>query len=243
MTLLKKSRSKPFYKQFIKLRQKIQNTKKLLTFTKQKWDNYLQFIKRTLRFFKRFKLRNQVGHVAILEATNKWTSYQRGRFRQILHTYKRFKIFYGGFSEKKIKKHIRQALAKNDSKKLKIKFLKLFESKLDVVLFRAKFSTSVKSARQLIAHGKIKVNNNRVKSQGYLLKSGDLISIDYKYKKLIERGPVTSRSRVWPTPPKHLIINYKTLQIIFGTIHNIHFAQFFSFNLNLDKLLFNYLRQ
>lgn len=240
MIIRKKTRFKPVYKQFPKLRENIQNSRKILKFKKQKWNNYVHFIKRTLKWYKRFKTRNQGHYTAILNATNRWTSYQQGRYRQILHSYKRFKLFYGGFNKKKIKKFIKQALNKNDQTKLKIMFLKLFESRLDVVLYRSKFSKSIRAARQFIVHKKIKVNNNLVKSQSYLLTPGDLISIDYKYHNLIENS--IANCSIWPIPPKHLIINYKTLQIIFGTLDNIQFAQHFSFNLNLEKLLVDYLR-
>lgn len=240
MNFTKKSKSKPFYKQFIKLRENVQNSKKILKFKKQKWNQYVKYIKRTFKKYKKFKPKNQLQYTVVPLGTNKWTSYQKGKFRQILHTYKRFKLFYGGFSEKKIKILIKQTLNKNFKKNLKIMFLKLFESRLDTVLYRAKFSTSIKGARQLIFHGKIQVNNIKIRSQSYFLKPGDLISINFKHNKLIQKN--ISNSNIWPIPPKYLIINYKILQIIFGIIDETNFAQNFTLNLNLEKLLVDYLR-
>jgi hypothetical protein len=53
-----------------------------------------------------------------------------------------------------------------------------------------------------------------------MLNSGDL-SIDPKHHLLIEEN---SEIRPWPIPPKHLVIKYKTMQILFGDIRNTNFA-------------------
>jgi small subunit ribosomal protein S4 len=117
-------------------------------------------------------------------------------------------------------------------------FLELFESRLDTVLYRAKFSTSVRNATQLIIHNKILVNNKLVKTKSYLLKPGDLISVDPKYFKLIDTN--VQQANLWPIPPKYLTINYRTLQIIFGTFKNTNLSMNFSFHLNLEKILTGY---
>jgi hypothetical protein len=54
-----------------------------------------------------------------------------------------------------------------------------------------------------------------------MLNSGDLISIDPKHHLLIEN---IVKSDLWPIPPKHLVIKYKTMQILFGDIRNTNFA-------------------
>jgi hypothetical protein len=40
----KKSKFKPLYKQFIRLRENVQNRKKLLKFKKQKWDQLIAIL-------------------------------------------------------------------------------------------------------------------------------------------------------------------------------------------------------
>lgn len=238
MPLVKKSRFKPFYKQLLQLRENVQNSKKIVKFKKQKWIKYVNYIKRTFKKYKKFKPINQTKYKIISRGTNKWTSYQKGRYRQILYSYKKFKLFYGGFTKKKIKKYIKRI--KNKKNNLNFLLLNLFESRLDTVLYRAKFSKSIREARQFIIHGKIKINNEKITSQSYFLKHGDLISIDSKYNKLIQRNIPTSN--LWPIPPKHLTINYKILQIIFGNLENTNFSQHFNFHLNIDKLLTDYLK-
>nr|YP_001315127.1 ribosomal protein S4 [Chlorokybus atmophyticus]ABO15122.1 ribosomal protein S4 [Chlorokybus atmophyticus] len=61
--------------------------------------------------------------------------------------------------------------------KLPDTFLSLLERRLDVVLLRLKYCSTLSEARQLISHKKILVNNETVNISSYLLKNGDLISI------------------------------------------------------------------
>jgi ribosomal protein S4 len=236
MILKKKNRYKPLYKQFLNLNENVQNRKKILQFKKQKWTKLIGFIKNKLKRYKKFKPQNQTQYV-VSRYPNKWNSYKKGRYRNILQVYKKFSLLYGSFTQKKIKKFIKQAI-NNKVNSLNIRFLKMFESRLDTILYRAKFSKSIREARQLIIHGKILVNNKKIKNQGIVVNAGDLITIKLKYSCLIEKN--IANSAIWPIPPKHLSINYKTLQIIFGNMDINNFSSYFNFNLNLEKLLVDY---
>ncbi len=56
-------------------------------------------------------------------------------------------------------------------------FLKLLESRLDNLVFRAGFANSRSEARIYVRHGHFLVNGNRVNIPSYLLKKGDVISV------------------------------------------------------------------
>ena len=56
------------------------------------------------------------------------------------------------------------------------------ERRLDMVIYRAKFATTVFSARQLINHGHIKVNSKKVNISSYLVKENDVIEVRDKSK-------------------------------------------------------------
>lgn len=140
-------------------------------------------------------------------------------------------------SKKFVKKTIKKTLSKK-YKKINPIFLKFFETRLDTTLYRAKFSPSIRNAQQLILHNKVLVNNKPIKIKSYLLKTGDLITINFKYRNLIKIN--IQKSEIWTIPPKHLIINYKTLQIVFGTFENINFSLNFLYHLNLEKILTSY---
>ena len=60
----------------------------------------------------------------------------------------------------------------------------LLERRLDAVIYRAKFATTIFSARQLINHGHIKVNGKKVNISSYSVKEEDSIEIRDKSKQL-----------------------------------------------------------
>lgn len=62
-------------------------------------------------------------------------------------------------------------------------FLQLLERRLDNAIYRLGISTSRASARQLVSHGHIKVNDYKVNISSYFLKPGDIIEIAEKSKR------------------------------------------------------------
>ena len=243
MTL--RNRFRPIFKQLLKLRENVQNRQKLLKFKKKKWKSFLRFYGTKLKNFKKFKPIDHSKYFVTRYGT-RGASYNK-RFRDTLQAGKRLRLFYGNLLEKYFKKKIKKTLNKRHPKsknlaELGVAFLQLFESRLDTVLYRAKFAPSVRSARQLILHGKVYVNNVQVKSKAYTLRNGDIISLHLNCLNFFEDSIMNSLK--WPVPPKHLIINYKTLQILFlGDVRFTNIANEFSFNLRLQKILVNYFRQ
>lgn len=55
--------------------------------------------------------------------------------------------------------------------------LQMLESRLDNVLFRAGFGVTRKQTRQIVNHGHILVNGQKVDIPSYLLKSGDVVTV------------------------------------------------------------------
>lgn len=62
--------------------------------------------------------------------------------------------------------------------------VKMLERRLDNVVYRLGFAPSRKSARQLVTHCHILVNNHTVNVPSLLLKAGDVVQIREKSKKL-----------------------------------------------------------
>ena len=60
----------------------------------------------------------------------------------------------------------------------------LLERRLDSVIYRAKFATTIFSARQLINHGHVKVNGKKVNISSYSVREEDTIEIRDKSKQL-----------------------------------------------------------
>jgi len=238
--LKKKNKFKPLYKQFIKLRENVQGRKKLLKFKKQKWEKLIQYYKRKLKRYRKFKPNDQTQYI-ISKFPNKANSYKK-RFKNTLGTSKRFRLFYGNLSKKYLKKYIRQTIKKKNNKKIinfYLSFLNHFELRLDTILYRSKFSISLRNAKQLIVHGKILINSKPVRIPSYKTVPGDLISVNPIFYYLIEKN--IKNANIWPIPPKYLSINYKTMEIIINdNAKQTNLSTNFPFHLNMEKVLISY---
>ncbi|MCI9586116.1 MAG: 30S ribosomal protein S4 [Bacilli bacterium] len=62
--------------------------------------------------------------------------------------------------------------------------LKLLESRLDNLVYRTGFATTRKGARQLVNHGHVTVNGQKVNIPSYIVKPGDVIGLREKDKEL-----------------------------------------------------------
>ena len=239
MFLKKKNKFKPVFKQLFQLRENVQNNKKLLKLKKKKWEKLIQYYKWKSKRYKKFKPQNQTQHL-VTKYPNKRTAYEK-RFKNTLQKKKVFNLFYGNLSKRFIKNQIKLAIKKNNKfLNINILFLKYFEKRLDIVLYRAKFSNSIRNAQQLIVHGKILVNNRIVTHKNYILKKEDLITVHPTYIYLIKKN--FTQTQIWPLPPKHLFINYKTMQIMIGNFKLTNLSTNFTFNLHLEKIILNYLK-
>tara|TARA_B100001013_G_scaffold135983_1_gene79898 strand:- start:150 stop:575 length:426 start_codon:yes stop_codon:yes gene_type:complete len=75
----------------------------------------------------------------------------------------------------------------------------LLERRLDTVIYRAKFATTVFSARQLINHGHIKVNGKKVNIPSYSVSEKDTIELKDKSKELVViAGALINKEREVP---------------------------------------------
>ena len=71
-------------------------------------------------------------------------------------------------------------LATNMAGKTGENLLKVLESRLDNVVYRAGFAMSRPEARQLVSHGHFTVNGKAVNIPSYLVKAGDVVAIGEK---------------------------------------------------------------
>jgi small subunit ribosomal protein S4 len=64
--------------------------------------------------------------------------------------------------------------------------LQLLESRLDNILYRSGLATTRPQARQLIAHGHVQINGQKVDIASYQMKPGDLLAVREKSKAFIK---------------------------------------------------------
>jgi small subunit ribosomal protein S4 len=87
----------------------------------------------------------------------------------------KLKGYYGNLTEKQFRKTYDEAARRkgNTSEIL----IGLLESRLDAVVYRAKFVPTPFAARQVVNHGHVQVNGKRVNIASYRVKPGDVVSI------------------------------------------------------------------
>jgi len=231
----KQHRHKPVYKKFIRLRTNVQYRRRvfLLKFKKKKWENLLTFLKRQhRRRKKRFKSYDVTRYIL-----PKYYNPFKKRHLNVLLNKQKASLFYGDLKRKKFK--VYKDLLKKERKYLNNNnknMLSIFEKRLDVLLYRSHFTKTVRAAKQLILHRHIKVNNETITTDSYLLKSGDIISVNKKMQKLIINNIYSSH--IWPVPQKYLYINYKTLEIcLLKTGTDMDLSLLYPFKINSYFLL------
>jgi len=99
-----------------------------------------------------------------------------------LQAKQKLKGYYGNINERQFRNIYKKAtMLKGDTGE---NLIGLLERRLDSVVYRAKFSTTVFSARQLINHGHVRVNGKKVNIGSYVVKEEDVIEIRDKSKQL-----------------------------------------------------------
>ena len=79
-----------------------------------------------------------------------------------LQAKQKLKAYYGNINERQFRNIYKKAvMLKGDTGE---NLIGLLERRLDAVIYRAKFATTVFSSRQLINHGHVRVNGKKVKS-------------------------------------------------------------------------------
>jgi len=87
-----------------------------------------------------------------------------------------------GVSEKQFRRLFK--IAKADKKVVTgLAFMRILESRLDNLVFRFGFARTRKGARQLVNHGHVLVNGKKVDIPSYLVRVGDVVSLNDKSKK------------------------------------------------------------
>ena len=92
--------------------------------------------------------------------------------------------------------------------------ISLLESRLDIVLYRIGFSSSIHSARQLINHGKVLVNGSVTYNSGSCLMPGDILSLQPATHELVKKQ-LHENEEIKQNKAIHVEVNYNILSAIF----------------------------
>jgi len=212
------------------------NKQKIFSLRKKKWKRYVNYIQRLNEKKKKncyYKFYDQRSY-NISRFLNRFDN----SFKHNLLLKRRFKLLYGKLGVSYVKKLIKKSFLKSKSGfevSQRNHFMCSLESRVDIILLKSYFAINIRSARQLISHGNVKVNGKTVKSNSLILKCGDKITIDQSAYPLLEYR--LASNKMWVLPPKHLQVNYKIFQILvlFNPI-NTNLSNNFNNKLNFDNL-------
>lgn len=87
---------------------------------------------------------------------------------------------YYGVMEKQFMKYVIKA--KKSGEQTGHALVKILETRLDNLVYRLGFASSIRQARQMVVHGHILVNGNKVDIPSYIIQVGDTISLREKSK-------------------------------------------------------------
>ncbi len=96
--------------------------------------------------------------------------------RQLLEK-QRLRAYYG-VMEKQFERYVEEA--KKSPELTGHALIKILETRLDNLVYRLGFATSIRQARQMVVHGHILVNGSKVDIPSYRVKAGDTISLREK---------------------------------------------------------------
>lgn len=128
-----------------------------------------------------------------------------------LRAKQKLKGYYGNLTEKQFARTYDEAARRkgNTSENL----IALLESRLDAVVYRAKFVPTVFAARQFVNHGHVLVNGKRVNIASYRVKAGDVVSVRERSRNMaLVLEAVASSER---ETPDYLTVDAKHLSATF----------------------------
>jgi len=99
-----------------------------------------------------------------------------------LRAKQKLKGYYGNITEKQFRAIYKEATRRRGDTTENL--IGLLESRLDALVYRAKFVPTVFAARQFVNHGHVKVNGQRVNIPSFRCKPGDVIEVRSKAKEI-----------------------------------------------------------
>ena len=99
-----------------------------------------------------------------------------------LRAKQKLKGHYGDISEKQFRAVYDEAVRRKGDTPDNL--IGLLESRLDAIVYRAKFVPTIFAARQFVNHGHVMVNGKRTNIQSYRCRPGDVIEVREKSKQL-----------------------------------------------------------
>jgi small subunit ribosomal protein S4 len=127
---------------------------------------------------------NVCGHPKAMNRATKGTSRADKKlsdYGQQLLEKQRLRAYYG-VMEKQFVKYVR--IAKKSPDLTGHALVKILESRLDNLVYRMGFASSIRQARQMVVHGHFHVNGKKIDIPSYLCEVGDTITLKEKSREV-----------------------------------------------------------
>ena len=123
----------------------------------------------------------------------------------------KLKGYYGNLTEKQFVRTYTEAARRKGNTAENL--VGLLESRLDAIVYRAKFVPTPFAARQFVNHGHVQVNGKRVNIASYRVKAGDVVSVRERSRNMaLVLEAIQSSERDWPD---YMEIDTKGLSVKF----------------------------
>ena len=120
---------------------------------------------------------NVCGHPKAMNRAKKGTSRadkKLSNYGMQLLEKQRLRAYYG-VMEKQFLRYVREAKKSKDQTGYAL--IKILESRLDNLVYRLGFASSIRQARQMVVHGHIRVNGKKIDIPSYRVNIGDTIAL------------------------------------------------------------------
>ena len=127
---------------------------------------------------------NVCGHPKAMDRATKGTSRADKKLSEYgmqLLEKQRLRAYYG-VMEKQFAKYVR--VAKKSQDQTGHALIKILETRLDNLVYRLGFASSIRQARQMVVHGHFLVNGKKVDIPSYLVEIGDTIELREKSRSI-----------------------------------------------------------
>lgn len=133
-------------------------------------------------------------------------------FGQQLRAKQRLKGYYGNVTEKQFRRLYQEASRRRGDTAENM--VGLLERRLDMVVYRLNFVPTIFAARQLINHGHVLVNGQRVNIPSYQVREGDTVELREKARTMdLVLGTVQQPER---DVPDYLTVDFKAMKGTFA---------------------------
>ena len=125
-----------------------------------------------------------------------------GAYGSRLFEKQKLKAFYG-VAERQMRRYVAEASRRSGPTGTNL--LQLLEQRLDAVVYRLNFAPTIWAARQLVGHGHVLVDGQRVDIPSYSVRPGQVIGISEKMKRSRQMAVWAERGGI--IPPAYLELN------------------------------------